>query len=142
MRLRVQLSIVALPLLLLTACETLGTNAGDPVSARIYNHEMTKQGLDYYCSDAKCDSPPALVSAAAPKYPVAALSARQAGQASIVFYINESGSVSDAKIESATSPEFGQAALRAVQSWKYLPATLAGEPVKIGPLRQTIPFLP
>lgn len=142
MKLRVQFSIVALPLLLLTACETLDTKEGDSVSARVYNREMTKQGFNHYCGDGRCDSPPTLVIAAAPKYPVAALRAGQTGQASVVFYIDEIGSVSDAKLESATSPEFGQAALQAVQSWKYRPATLAGEPVEIGPLRQTIPFSP
>lgn len=142
MRLRVHGLAVALPLLLLTACETLETKAGDPVTARVYNREMTKQGFDHYCSGGRCDSPPMLLSAAAPKYPAAALRAGQTGQASVIFYIDESGSVLDAEIESATSAEFGQAALAAVQSWKYRPAALAGKPVKIGPLRQKIPFLP
>ena len=142
MGLRVQFSTVALPLLLLTACETLNTESGDSVAAHVYNREIAKQGLDHYCGDGRCDSPPRLVSATAPRYPAAAARARKSGQASVVFCVDESGSVTDVAIESATSPEFGQAALQAVMSWKYQPATLAGEPIRIGPMRQTFPFSP
>lgn len=134
------LSIIAVLSGLLTACGTLETTAGDSVSARVYNREIEKQGFNHYCGSGRCDTPPALVRAVAPTYPAGALRAGADGQASVVFYIDENGAVSDANLESASAPEFGQAALQAVRSWKYRPATLAGKSVRVGPMRQIIPF--
>lgn len=128
--------------LILAGCSTLATPAGESVSADVYNREMSKQGVMHYCSDGKCDRPPTLVSAAAPAYPVAALRAGQSGEASVLFEIDEQGVVSNATLEKATTPEFGEAALRAIRLWRYRPATLGGKPVRIGPVRQTVPFLP
>lgn len=51
------------------------------------------------------------------------------------FVIRENGAVADPVIEdSSGEPDFDKAALRAVKSWRYDPATLDGEPV---PQRQT-----
>jgi len=136
----IRVSVAAVLALSLTACATLETDAGASVSARAYNQGMATQGADYYCGAGHCDQPPRLVSAVAPTYPTAALRAERTGQASVVFYIDEDGAVSDATLESATSPDFGQAALQAVRSWKYRPATRAGTPVRVGPMRQIIPF--
>ena len=127
---------------ILAGCATLETPAGQSVPADVYNREMSRQGAMYYCGDGTCDRPPMLVRAAAPRYPAAALHAGRAGEASVLFEIDEQGMVSNATLEAATAPEFGEAALQAIRSWKYQPATRDGKPVRIGPVRQTIPFLP
>ncbi|WP_396615950.1 energy transducer TonB [Lysobacter soli] len=136
----INVSMAAVLALSLTACATLETDAGDSISALAYNRGMATQGPGHYCGAGQCDRPPKLVSAVAPTYPTAALRAERNGQATVVFFIDESGAVSDPTLESATSPDFGQAALKAVRSWKYRPASRAGKPVRVGPMRQIIPF--
>ena len=135
----VRLALVASSLIL-AGCSTLVTPAGQAVSADAYNREMSRQGAMYYCGDGKCDRPPTLVSAASPLYPSTALRLGQSGEASVLFEIDEQGVVVNATLETATAPEFGEAALHAIRLWKYRPATLGGKPVRIGPVRQKIPF--
>lgn len=132
--------VLVASVLILAGCSTLVTPAGQSVSTDAYNREMSRQGTQYYCGDGKCDRPPRLLSAAAPLYPPAALRAGQSGEASVLFEIDEQGAVTNATLETATTPEFGEAALRAIRLWKYQPATLGGKPVRVGPSRQKIPF--
>ena len=74
---------------ILAGCATLETPAGQPVPADVYNREMSRQGAMYYCGDGTCDRPPMLVRAAALRYPAAALHAGRAGEASVLFEIDE-----------------------------------------------------
>lgn len=78
-----------------------------------------------------CDEPPVLVAADAPRYPAAALANGQSGQAEVHIFIDTSGSTADAKLLSATAPEFGNAAMTAVKSWRFQPARKAGVAVPI-----------
>lgn len=124
-------------------CATsLETPAGQPVSSAAYNRAMADRGRAYYCDTGNCDVPPALVRAVSPRYPAIALAEGRAGMASVLFEIEATGDVSNVTLESASSPEFGQAAIEAIRAWKYEPAKLKGKPVRVGPVRQQIPFQP
>ena len=143
MRLIGQKPLIPVLMVAIGGCATnLSTPAGDAVSAGTYNRAIAKQGLAYYCGAGNCDKPPTLISATTPQYPLSALSEGRSGLASVLFEIETTGAVSNLKLESASSSEFGEAALEAISTWKYSPATLKGQPVKIGPVRQQIPFDP
>ena len=125
------------------SCATdLTTPAGSAVSASAYNKAIGEQGKAYYCGSGVCDNPPSLVHAITPRYPRAALSEGRSGVASVTFDIEATGEISNLRLESASYPDFGDAALEAIGTWRYRPATLKGKPVKIGPVRQQIPFQP
>ena len=110
-----------------------------PVDAASYNRMIASQGHDHYCGTGRCDQPPQLVSGNAPLYPAALQSAGITGSATIIFMIDEQGNVVDARVESATRPEFSAASIGAVQTWKFKPASLRGKPVRMSS-RQQFPF--
>jgi TonB family protein len=68
------------------------------------------------------DSPPRILTAAKPEYPAHLMEQRVIGSAMIFCQVDESGSVSDTTVEHASMPEFGAAALAAVQQYKFHPA--------------------
>lgn len=115
------------------------TTNGTPVDVRAYNRMIAAQGHAHYCGTGQCDSLPQLISGYAPRYPRELISSGVTGHASIVFTIDEHGSVVDPRVESATRPEFADASLHAIRSWRFKPATLKGEPVRLIS-RQQFPF--
>ena len=74
--------------------------------------------------------PPQKLVNVAPEYPQAARDAGITGVVAIEATIDETGSVSDAKVVKS-SPEFDEAALEAVRQWKYQPTLLNGAPVPV-----------
>ncbi|KRG62939.1 hypothetical protein ABB26_14800 [Stenotrophomonas humi] len=112
---------------------------GTPVNAGAYNQMIVAQGHEHYCGSGKCDRLPELVSGSAPTYPPELIAADITGSATLVFTIDEQGSVVDARVESATRPEFSDASLEAVRTWKFTPATLSGKPIRME-TRQQFPF--
>ena len=76
-----------------------------------------------------------------PKYPRASKRRSQEGWVMLSFMIRENGSVVDPIIEdSSGEPDFDKAALKAVKSWRYDPATLDGEPVAQRQTRLVLTF--
>ena len=130
-----------LALVVMSGCaSTLHTPSGTRVSSTAYNREMAAQGDAYYCNDGACDVAPKLLNAAAPVYPPAARAAGRSGMAVVSFSIGADGVPTEISLQSASEPAFGAAAVAAVGKWRYTPATLRGEAVKIGPLIQQFPF--
>lgn len=122
--------------------DTIPVLGGDSIPTHEVNGRSAS-GSGVYCeTNKKCTTPPVFISGSAPAYPEAALKADLSGYAAIVFSISANGDVSDARVESSTSPEFAQAALEAVGKWKYKPATLNGKPAKTLPGLATFPFSP
>lgn len=72
-----------------------------------------------------------------PGYPAALADSGLNGTASIEFVVKADGTVSDARVKSADHEAFGQAALAALQKWKFAPATVDGTAVD---RKVTIPF--
>ena len=131
-----------LALMVMTGCaSTLHTPSGTRVSSSAYNRELAARGDAYYCNDGACDVAPNLINAAAPVYPPAARATGRSGMAVVSFSIGADGVLTEVSLRSASEPEFGAAAVAAVGKWRYTPATLRGEAVKIGPLIQQFPFL-
>lgn len=82
-------------------------------------------------------SAPSATKTVAPEHPPKLLEARIGGDAEIECLITGEGRVGEARVLSATRPEFGEAALAAVQQWEFKPAERDGQPVA---MRVTIPF--
>jgi TonB family protein len=78
-----------------------------------------------------CDEPPILLAANAPRYPAGALAEGRSGHAEVNVIIDASGSTFATKLLNATAPEFGEAAVAAVHSWRFEPARKAGVPVSV-----------
>ncbi len=80
---------------------------------------------------------PQSVKTVTPVHPSGLLEQRIGGDAEIEFLVSASGEVGEARVKSASRPEFGEAALAAVQQWEFKPGTRDGQPAA---MRVTIPF--
>jgi TonB family protein len=74
---------------------------------------------------------PRIFVAASPEYPPSLASSNQKGQASVAFRIGPNGAVYNPVIKSATDPAFGDAAVAAVRTWRFLPQVTDGAAVGI-----------
>lgn len=76
-----------------------------------------------------------------PEYPHQAAAAGVDGVALITFTVGENGRVRDAEVVfSAPHPVFGEAALRAVRSWRYQPKLVDGVPTAHEGVQTTLDF--
>jgi protein TonB len=75
--------------------------------------------------------PPHLTNRVEPSYPEAARKARMEGVVILEAIITASGSVEDVKVLKSVNPLLDSAASRAVQQWRYRPATLNGRAVRV-----------
>jgi protein TonB len=74
---------------------------------------------------------PVEISRVKPQYPEAARKARMQGVVILEAIITKDGSVSDVRVLRGINPLLDNAAMRAVQQWKYKPATFNGRPVPV-----------
>lgn len=116
------------------------TLSGDPISSAAYNEGLARRSGDYYCGTGTCDTAPALLSALAPVYPASALRAEIEGRAAVTFEIDAQGIPQNIAVQSASAAEFGEAAVEAVKSWRFSPATIGGKPVNYQRVLQVFPF--
>jgi TonB family protein len=71
-----------------------------------------------------------LVSSPAPAYPAAAFQARVQGEVTVRAVVDREGNITDARVISG--PELlRDAALEAVQHWRYRPYTQDGKPIEV-----------
>jgi protein TonB len=75
--------------------------------------------------------PPQVISKAEPTYPEAARKARMEGIVILEAIITAQGNVEDVKVLKSVNPLLDASAVRAVQQWKYKPATLNGRAVRV-----------
>jgi iron complex outermembrane receptor protein len=75
-------------------------------------------------------SPPVPVEHTDPIYPEARLAEGIEANVEVALVVEKDGSVSKAEIVSSAGPEFDDAALAAVRSWRFVPATRDGAPVR------------
>ena len=113
------------------------TNTDVPLEA--YNGSVGRKAAQY-CGRQACDSPPMLLRAVAPTYPPAALHAGIEGRAVLAFDVDATGTPANITVESATGPEFGQAGVEAIKSWRFRPAVLGGKAIEYRGFRQSFPF--
>lgn len=120
-----------------------GSGVAAPSASRIdvevYNRAIAAQGLEHHCPEAACDTLPELLDGYAPVYPARALMEGVTGQAAVVFTVDEEGRTTGIRAESATIPEFGEAVVAALERWRFRPAALQGEPVRMT-MRVPFPF--
>jgi len=85
--------------------------------------------------------PPRPLDRANPSYPARALADRKEGWVIVSYVVSPTGSVIEPMIENSSgSEDFETAALRAVQRWKYTPATLNGQPVEQAMVKTRLTF--
>jgi protein TonB len=95
-----------------------------------------KGGDDPFGGD--LDAPPSPVSKLPPTYPSALLKKGIGGRVLVTCEVDETGSVTRASIkQSSGKAELDQAALQAVNKWKFKPATKGGRKIKA---TCTVPF--
>jgi protein TonB len=75
--------------------------------------------------------PPQLLFKPEPAYPEAARKARMEGVVILEAIITAGGSVEEVKVLKSVNPLLDSAAVRAVQQWRYKPATLNGRAVRV-----------
>jgi TonB family protein len=121
------------------ATPRIEVEASGQVPLEAYNGSVAGNAARY-CERQACDTPPVLLSAAAPVYPPVALRAEIEGRAVVAFDIDASGAPVNLAVESATAPEFGEAGLQVVRAWRFKPAVLGGRPVGYRGVRQSFPF--
>lgn len=85
----------------------------------------------------KVDEPPVPVKTPPPKYPDALRRDGVSGVVAVVITIDEQGTVIDASIAKASHAEFEKPSIDAVKGWKFKPAKVGGNAVKV---RVTIPL--
>jgi TonB family protein len=66
-----------------------------------------------------------------PRYPVSLRDARITGKALIAFMVELNGHTSQVQVESATNPEFGEAAKEAIEQWIFIPGMRDGVPERV-----------
>jgi protein TonB len=74
---------------------------------------------------------PQLINRVEPSYPEAARKARMEGVVILEAIITANGNVEDVKVLKSMNPLLDAAATRAVQQWRYRPATLNGRAVRV-----------
>jgi protein TonB len=72
---------------------------------------------------------PVILHRVEPLYPGVLQRARLNGKVSVHCVIDKNGRVRDAQVIYASNPAFGDSVLRALQQWRYQPASLRGEAV-------------
>ncbi len=99
------------------------------------------EDLDKVFSLAEIDQRPRPIFQAAPVYPAKMRTQKDGGVVSILFVVDQSGKVTDAKVEESTHPAYEKPALDAVKQWKFEPAIKGGERVAVQ-MRVPIRFKP
>ena len=74
---------------------------------------------------------PVLTNRVEPNYPEAARKARMEGVVILEAIITASGAVEEVKVLKSVNPLLDASAVRAVQQWRYRPATLNGRAVRV-----------
>jgi protein TonB len=65
-----------------------------------------------------------------PEYPYELKREGVTGVVTLVFDVDETGTVQDAKVQKSSNPKFEQPALDAIAKWKFKPARKDGVPVR------------
>ena len=87
------------------------------------------------------DVPPKVLEGKRPQYPALEAKREEKGFVSIICTISTEGKLIDFDIETMTNPAFAYEAVRALQKWRFAPATKNGQPV-VGKLRVPMHFNP
>jgi protein TonB len=79
---------------------------------------------------AELEKRPEVISQVPPTYPPELRKARIDGLVTVAFVLNEEGRVEDARVESASRPEFEKPALEAIRKWRFRPGMREGRAVR------------
>lgn len=83
------------------------------------------------CTPRELDRPPELIHAVRPVYPARLAQRGAAAAVTVEFYIDEQGAVRMPAITGPAEPALAQAAVAAVQQWKFAPPLRRGRPALV-----------
>lgn len=92
-------------------------------------------------SKGRDDQPAEPLNVALAVYPYDLLRENQKGEATVAVTVDQKGQLTDARIMTASAPEFGSAALAAVEQFTFAPASKAGSPIESA-FRVELKFVP
>ncbi len=76
-------------------------------------------------------TPPVLINRIEPVYPSLDKQMRRQGRVVVLILIGKDGSIEQARVVRSVNQRMDTAALKAIEQWKYSPASLNGKPVKV-----------
>jgi TonB family protein len=85
--------------------------------------------LDDAFSLAEIDQKPRAIFQTSPQFPSEMRSKKVEGQVTLIFVVDASGKVADARVEKSSHPAFEKPALDAVRQWKFEPGVKGGQRV-------------
>lgn len=109
------------------------TLAASPPASPVSNN-VNFTGEFYYSTEVS--ERPAMKKTPAPRYPSEMLKDSSPGRVEVAFIINEKGLPEEVQIAMATNAAFGEAAAKAVKSWRFKPGKLEGKPVRVAILQK------
>ncbi len=118
----------------------LGLFGGSAIDLSDAAAGLVGDASDVVMSADAVDDLPVPVARSAPAYPAAARAKGVTGVVTLSIEVDARGGVADVRVLSASPPgTFDDAAVRAVRSWRFQPATYQGTPVAVR-VEQTLKF--
>jgi protein TonB len=127
-----QLTDTAPPPLSLSALDLdvgVGSGGALPMAGFVEAAKESMSGVNVF-DVSELDKPPTLVASVSPSYPNDLRKKRVEGSVTLVFLLDETGRIEDARVENSSHPGFEQPALDALRKWRFKPGTKEGTPVK------------
>ncbi len=116
----------------LSACATDKRDiAGGWLNVERFNQRLADLGIATICPQYQCDQLPKFKGGFAPDYPREYADTDRDGEVTMRFVIDTNGRASNLRIVSQTDPAFGKAAMTAIPTWQFVPATLKGKAVAV-----------
>ncbi|WP_052882684.1 energy transducer TonB [Kiritimatiella glycovorans] len=108
----------------------MGGDWGGDFAVNLDLGSAQKAEMDAIFSMAQLDQRPRVLYQPAPRYPPDLRSKGVEGTVYVIFVVNTSGRVEQARVQKSTHPAFEEPALKAVKKWKFEPGKRKGKPVR------------
>lgn len=115
------------PMLLLALVQAAGQDSPEPRSGGVQSGICRGDGKD----SPDCITPPLATYSPDPEYPKKERKAGHEGDVILRLVIGTDGATHDITVARPLSPEFDAAAIEAVKTWKFSPATKNGKPISL-----------
>lgn len=96
-----------------------------------------QEGLENAFNLSEIDQKPRPIMQGAPVYPATMRSKKVEGVVTVLFIVDQTGKVTNPRVEKSSHPEFERPAVEAVRQWKFEPAIKGGQRV---PCKMRVPI--
>jgi TonB family protein len=111
----------------MTARQVIGFDWPSTLAGGVWTMQK-ERGHDNLPLELRWDDPPLPTATNFPVYPADAFLTGRSGRAVVRFVVDHQGRADPMKVVDATAPEFGEAAMASVATWRFKPAMRAGVP--------------